>query len=171
MVAPAPSKLDQRQILQAVLDEEQGRLRVDAVASISNVSIAVDLDPTNDGVYVADKDTGNKLVINADGSINAVLSSVGGAATPSIQNVTILTANIENMIVLPLNTKRFQIRVRDAVAKIQLAYTMGDSSVNYITIPRGCNYSEQDLNLTTLNRVLYIQSNKNNIIIECMVWV
>lgn len=41
MVAPAPSKLDQRQILQAVLDEEQGRLRVDAVASISNVSIAV----------------------------------------------------------------------------------------------------------------------------------
>jgi len=39
MVAPLPSKLDQRQILQAVLDEEQGRLRVDAVASISNVSI------------------------------------------------------------------------------------------------------------------------------------
>jgi hypothetical protein len=79
MVAPLPSKLDQRQILQAVLDEEQGRLRVDAVASISNVSIAVDLDPTNDGVYVADKDTGNKLVINADGSINAnIVSGTSG---------------------------------------------------------------------------------------------
>lgn len=79
MVAPLPSKLDQRQILQAVLDEEQGRLRVDAVASISNVSIAVDLDPTNDGVYIADKVTGNKLVINVDGSINAnIVSGTSG---------------------------------------------------------------------------------------------
>jgi len=168
MSAPDPSKLDLPQILQRVFDEDRGTLRTDATANISNVSISVDLIPSEDGVYIADKDTGYKLVINADGSIN---TGTGGATTPSIQNVTILTANIENMIVLPLNTKRFQIRVRDSIAKLQLAYVLGDSSLNYITVPRGCNYSEENLNLTTLSRVLYLQSNKNNTIIECVVWV
>jgi hypothetical protein len=93
MVAPAPSKLDQRQILQAVLDEEQGRLRVDAVASISNVSIAVDLDPTNDGVYVADKDTGNKLEVNSDGSINVNIVTGIGGVSKNIFNEQLLVAS------------------------------------------------------------------------------
>ena len=85
MTTPTPSKLDQRQILQAVLDEEQGRLRVDAVASISNVSIAVDLDPSGDGVYVADKDTGNKLKITTEGAIKVDKGLLAGITYNDIQ--------------------------------------------------------------------------------------
>lgn len=65
-----PTKLDERQIFQGAYDEAAQRLRTDAIAYVSNVSIAVDLDPNEDGVYIADQDTGNKLKINADGSIN-----------------------------------------------------------------------------------------------------
>lgn len=76
-----PSKLDERQILQGVYDEAEQRLRTDAVAHVSNVSIAVDLDPSEDGVFIADKDNGNKLKVNPDGSIN-----VSTAEQPSLTN-------------------------------------------------------------------------------------
>lgn len=72
---PDTSKLDTRQIFQSVFDEENRRLRTDAKATISNVSIAVDLDPSEDGVYIADKTSGNKLKINPDGSINVVFET------------------------------------------------------------------------------------------------
>lgn len=65
-----PSKLDEKQIFQGAYDEETQRLRTDAIATISNVSIEIDLDPSEDGVYIADKDSGNKLSVNADGSID-----------------------------------------------------------------------------------------------------
>lgn len=171
MSAPDPTDLDFPQVLRGSFDEVNGRLRVDATATISNVSIAVDLDPSNDGVFIADKDTGNKLVVNADGSINVVLSAIGGAGSPTILNVTIPTANVENSIVLPLQTKKFQIKTRGASSDLQLAFTVGNSSTNFITIPRGCNYSENDLSLTTLSRVLYIRSAISNIVLECIAWV
>lgn len=58
MVAPPPSKLDQRQILQAVLDEETGRLRTDAAATIVNADI--DVAPDNTGI--AEINTNTKLI-------------------------------------------------------------------------------------------------------------
>lgn len=170
MAAPDPSKLDLQQILQRVYDEAQGKLRTDATASIGDVTIAVDLDPTNDGVFIADKDTGNKFKVNTDGSIDVVITNSSVSTIPYIQNIPILLANVENTIVLPVSTKQFELRVRDAKSKIQITYSIGDSNSNYITIPRGCNYSETDLNLTTLNRVLYVRSAKDSIVIECMVW-
>lgn len=75
MSAPDPSNLDFPQVLRGAFDETNGRLRTDAIATISNVSIAVDMDPSEDGVYIADKNTGNKLVVNADGSINVVVAT------------------------------------------------------------------------------------------------
>lgn len=78
-----PSKLDDQQILQGAYDEETQRLRTESIATINNVSIDVDLDPSEDGVYIADKDTGNKLVVNPDGSINVVT----GAATRQLASI------------------------------------------------------------------------------------
>lgn len=65
-----PSELDQTQIFQGAYDEQEQRLRTSAIAQISNVSIDVDLDPSEDGVFIADKDSGDLLKVNADGSIN-----------------------------------------------------------------------------------------------------
>lgn len=110
MVAPPPSKLDQRQILQAVLDESTGRLRTDTIATISDIAVSIDLDPTDDGVYIADK-TGNELNINADGSLDVKLTSnpisskyfsvdgVVTGVTASIINTTVLSNGVLQKIV------------------------------------------------------------------------
>lgn len=171
MAAPDPSLLDLQQILQRVYDEAEGRLRTNAVATISNVSIAVDLNPSDDGVFIADKDTGYKLKVNSNGSINVNLTTTSGTDTPSIQNVLMVVPNVENTIVLPVATKKFQLRVRGNTSKVQLGYEVSSSSTNYTTISRGCNYTETDLFLTTINRVLYVQANKANTLIECVIWV
>jgi len=168
MPAPDPSKLDLPQILQRVYDEVNGRLRTDAV--IDQATVNVQLDPNDDGVFVADQTTGHKLTVNADGSINVILTGSLDSTTPSIQNVAITTSGVENVLILPINTKQFQLRVRDSLSKIQIAYVLGESNSSYITIPRGCNYSQDNLNLTTFNRVLFIQSNKDNIVLECAIW-
>lgn len=170
MVAPPPSKLDQRQILQGVYDEENGRLRTDSVASISNVSIDVDLDPSEDGVFIADNSTGNKLKINADGSINTVSSGEAATETPEIQNIVVTSANTETAIIFPLGSKKLQIKVRDYAASLKLSYEAGDSNINYITIPRGCSYKEENISLTTISRTIYVQSTKPNIVVECITW-
>lgn len=97
---PDTSRLDERQIMQSVFDEENRRLRTDAVATISNVSIAVDMDPSEDGVYIADKDSGNKLKVNADGSINVIASSGLNGETKNIFNeIAAIASGSETQIV------------------------------------------------------------------------
>lgn len=106
-----PTKLDERQIFQGAYDEPTQRLRTDAIAHVSNVSIAVDLDPSEDGVFIADKDTGNKLKINTDGSINvnfnagniasiyAEVTGIATGVTTIISQVTVTQAALLQKIV------------------------------------------------------------------------
>ena len=166
MVAPPPSKLDQRQILQGVYDEATGRLRTDSVANISDINISIDLDASEDGVHVADKTSGNLLKVEADGSINV---NSGASKTPTIQtfNITSLT---EQSIILPITTKRFIVKVRDYTCSMNIAFEAGETNVDYLTVPRGCSYSEENLNLTTLYRTIYFKTNKINVIVECVSW-
>jgi len=79
MPTPLPSKLDERQILQGVYDEENGRLRTTAEATIVNADININLDAAaGDNVAIHDSN-GDELQINSDGSINVTVvnSSVG----------------------------------------------------------------------------------------------
>lgn len=99
-----PTKLDERQIFQGAYDEPTQRIRTESIATISNVSIDVDLDPSEDGVYIADKDTGNELKINTDGSINvnfnagniasiyAEVTGIATGVTTIISQVTVTQA-------------------------------------------------------------------------------
>lgn len=73
MVAPTPSKLDERQILQNVHDEATGTLRTTAAATIVNADIDVALDATEDNVAIRDA-AGHELNVNPDGSINTVVT-------------------------------------------------------------------------------------------------
>jgi len=69
MPLPYPkSSLDAHQIWQFAFDENSGRLRTDGTFS---GSITVNLDSLNDSVSIGDSVSGHKLVINADGTINA----------------------------------------------------------------------------------------------------
>lgn len=162
-----PSKLDQNQIIQGAYDEESQRLRTDAVVNIGDLTVSVELDPTEDGVFIADQQTGNKLKINADGSINIdyVQSTV-----PTIANLSLPSPATEYFIQFPIGTKKLLIKCRDNIAPLQIAFTAGTTNSDYLKIPRGCNYSESDINLTTISRTLYIQSNKPNVVLECLYW-
>lgn len=165
MPTPSPSKLDLQQILQRVFDEEAGKLRTDTTATIGDIAINVDLVPSADGVYIADKDTGNKLKINDDGSITFIPVVAG---TPLIQNISIPIAQVQTPIVLPSNTKKFLIKIKDYESGMKLAFQQNASDL--LTISRGCSYSEDNLSLTTIYRIIYLQSTKNNVVVECISW-
>lgn len=47
------------------------RLAVDANISAQSIQVSVDLDPSEDGVFIGDPNTGNVLEIEPDGSLNA----------------------------------------------------------------------------------------------------
>lgn len=166
MALPPVSKLDHQQILQSAFDEGERRLRTDSLATISDMDIAVDLDPAEDGVFIADKDSGNKLKVESDGSINV---NAGASKTPTIQTFNITSLSEQN-IVLPVNTKKFLLKVRDYPCSMRVAFEPGDTSVDYLTVPRGCSYSEENLNLTTLYRTIYFTTSKINVIVECVSW-
>lgn len=73
MAAPTPSKLDQQQILQAVHNETDGTLRVDAtlVASIIEPDgLEVSISATSDNIAIRNSNNSNELEVNSDGSIN-----------------------------------------------------------------------------------------------------
>lgn len=166
MALPPLSKLDQQQILQSAFDEENRRLRTDSLVSVEDVDLAVDLDPSEDGVHIADKDSGNKLKVEADGSINV---NSGASKTPTIQTF-LISSLTEQSIILPVSTKRFLLKVRNYEASMQVAFDAGETSVDYLTVPRGCSYSEEGLNLTTLYRTIYFKTNKINVTVECVSW-
>lgn len=91
-----PSKLDQPQIIQGAYDEATQRLRVAATAVISDASFNVDMDPSEDGVYIADKDSGNKLKVNSDGSIN--VNFAAGNIASIYAEVTGIVAGVTTII-------------------------------------------------------------------------
>lgn len=66
-----PSKLDERQVLQNVHDEDRQTLRVDATVFLDGTG------PLGDNVSIVGE-TGNKLVVNPDGTINVNTDSIPG---------------------------------------------------------------------------------------------
>lgn len=94
---------------------------------------------------------------------------VTGASNPTVQNISLDTATIEYSYALPLGTKHFLIKLRNASAKLQLAYTSGMSGVTYVTIHPGTFFSTGDL--TTDNTILYFQSGTDSQTAEIVSWV
>jgi hypothetical protein len=86
MALPYPkSNLDAAQVLQYAMDDATQTLRTTAAFS---GTISVDLDPTTDGVFIGDNVSGNKLTVNADGSINANVAVVHTSDSVRLGNGT-----------------------------------------------------------------------------------
>ena len=104
------------------------------------------------------KDYALQMIIVAD-------ESEGGgaiASTPTIQNINIANADTEVEFTLPVNYKSFIMRPRRN-ARLRLAYALGETNVEWITIPLG-GYWVEDKKLAV--EKLYIQSNVPNTILE-----
>lgn len=67
MSAPTPSKLDAQQVLQAVLDESTGQLRVEGTF---DGSVEISITSAADSIAIGNANNGYQLLVNADGSID-----------------------------------------------------------------------------------------------------
>jgi hypothetical protein len=154
------TKLDAGQVLQLVLDEENRRLRTDTTINTENLVINVSLNPEDDGVHIADKDSGESLKIENNGSINTNTTSF-----PELVNIVLANANTEYFYNLPTNTRKITIRARKGT--LRLGFQPGSTDTAYLTISKGMVYNENDINF---NGSVFIQSNRNNEVIEVLSW-
>lgn len=120
------------------------------------------------GATVVTKDDGKKairttIVQNAGETLNV---SVNPSATPKIYNLSAPTSNVEVSQALSTDTKQLLIRVRGN-AKLQLAFNVGESGTNYLTIPAGASLTLTELKTSA---TLYLQTDKNSQIIEILEW-
>jgi len=102
---------------------------------------------------------------NITGTIRA-RATIQESQSVNIYNVSVATANTETTISLSGNTKKFMIRCRGN-AGIKLAFNVGESGSNYLTISPGTSYQEDGLNYTGN---LYIQTTKPTQVIEVVEW-
>jgi hypothetical protein len=93
-------------------------------------------------------------------------SVVESSDTPLVYNVSALLAATEYSQALSTATKRFTIRVRGN-SNLQLGFAVGESATNFITIPHGCTYTENELNFSG---TLYFQTSKATQIVEILQW-
>lgn len=172
-VNPNRSQLDATQILQRVMDESTDKIRVDSSVSINEIQgeVSVELSAADgDNVAISDgTNTVTTTVIGSDVGLDVnVLNLPAPAGTPVIQNVLLTTANTEYNFSLSSSTKRYKIKARGDT-KIQFSFISGQSGSNYITIPMGCEYVEDNLTLTG-SLTIYLQASKNNQVLEVLSW-
>lgn len=137
---------------------------IDVNTAITAVADNITIVGTEDGTIGGTKHAIRTL---ADGTVVTVAAGAT-ASTPQIFNVSVPLANTEVSQALPANTKRFFVKVRNSTARLQLAFTSGNSGTNYISLTRGTGYEESDLDVAALT--LYFQTNSPGQIVEILAW-
>lgn len=97
----------------------------------------------------------------------AIPFTFASADTPIITNFSIPLINTEYQFNFQFNTKKFIIRSRNP-ARLQFAFVSGDSSINYFTIPVGCSFSEEGVQLQS--KSLFVQSSSVTML-EILEWI
>lgn len=86
---------------------------------------------------------------------------------PTVYNVAMALANTEYSITIPVDTKRFQINIRDHLSPYTVSYVSGGS---YLSKAYGVVYEEQGLELTASTNTLYFTAKKDNMVMEIITW-
>lgn len=84
---------------------------------------------------------------------------------PTVQNITVATANTEFPITLPIDSKRFLVKVRESDALMYLSFQAGG---NAIMIRRGVAFVEENIDASSLT--LYLRVDKAPRTIEVLSW-
>lgn len=100
-----------------------------------------------------------------------VVTTNSNAATPTIYNVTAVTAGTEYSQALPIGVKKLgaKLRTSSPPANLQFSYSAGQTNTNYINVPYGSFYEETGLNTSTL-LTFYFQTDQPNQTLELIVW-
>lgn len=88
-------------------------------------------------------------------------------SNPQIQNLILTTAAVEQPVVLPSGTKRFQLQAENT-ARLRYSYVAND--VVYWTIFPGNTEEEDNIDEDATALTLYLQSNKDNTPIQIKIW-
>jgi hypothetical protein len=84
----------------------------------------------------------------------------------TIFNVTLGPVDTEQSQALPSSTKGFLIRTRGK-SELKLAYTLGDSGVTYVTIPRNATFTDNNF---YSSQTLYFQSPQTGDVVEIVAY-
>lgn len=111
--------------------------------------------------------------ITTDGSGNTAIRIVGSIVlgskgTPNILNVDAVNVNQEYLITIPAEAKSYKLRNRGN-AKIQYAFTSGDTNTTFFTLMPG-NIENEDFLKRTTNLNIYFETTKPNQTIEVLYW-
>lgn len=140
--------------------------------SVGDIRItANDDDPVLGNVHssVRISDGTNDLVVNPDGSINVDVSGGSTTNTPTIANINAVFANTEYSYTFPTGTKQFSLKDRAGNAKTRIAYTLGETSTNYITLDMGSTHEVKNIN-SLAGFKIYFRSNRDARVIEIYSW-
>lgn len=98
------TKLDANQVIKHVFDEPNLSLRTTAVAVISDVTVNVDIDASEDSIAI--KNGNNQLAVNSDGSINVrTTQGVVSSYYNEIENVSSGITSLIIQLTAPPNSK------------------------------------------------------------------
>lgn len=100
------------------------------------------------------------------GNLNANLVQ---ATTPTVSNVDLGLADTEYQVIIPAGTRQFLIKTRSGAA-LRLAFAVGDTSSNYLEIPKNCYWAQTDIN-TGGPLSLYVRCSVGTQVLEVLTWV
>jgi hypothetical protein len=97
-----------------------------------------------------------------------VRPSFSTASNPTIYNVNLILAGTEYSQVLNNAVKKILIRVRTGDSTLRLAFVSGNTNTVYVTVPKGANYFEENLDLSGVT--IYLQSDVSARVAEILEW-
>jgi hypothetical protein len=139
-VPPGMSPKDANQVLRAVMDDTENRLRVDAIISPDGTDLEIHYQ--DDSIAIGDPSSDNILAINSDGSINvhAVISPTAPGTAINIYNeVTGIAISSSTTVVtytVPVGKKLSITRVEfssDSVSTFELDFSGSPAAKKRLT--------------------------------------
>ena len=114
--------------------------------------------------FDVERDEVNVVADNID--VNVDLSPII-STDPEVRNIDMPVAGIEYRLDVPLDTKRFQMNIKDHKSKYTVSWVSGGP---FLTKSPGTIYEEQSLQVVTGKDTLYFTAFKNNMIMEIITW-
>jgi hypothetical protein len=162
-----PTRLDANQVLQGAFDEATSSLRTSSSATIVPGSFEVSISAVDDTIALADATTGTKVGVTATNELKVYDVKSSPPGTPTIYNITGVTAGAENSYSFPANTKKIYIKARKGILKV--AYINNGTFTNaYIHVARGSSYSVDGVSTSS---TVYVSSDFASDVIEIQTWV
>ena len=101
--------------------------------------------------------------------IKGIFSRYPRIKDATIKNLSCAVAGTEYSYTFPTATSRVYFAAREHPVQLRYAWTVGETAVEWVTLPIGNSFDVSRLNIQQ-SYTLYVQSNKDNTIVEILSW-